>query len=271
MSRVFLMILIVLLAIIFVFPVYWMVMGSFTASMQSLRVPPEFWPEKPNIKSYIKMFQVFPTFRWMLNSLVVALAVTVVGVSVSCLAGYAFAKKDFVGKNVIFWLFMSTLMIPFYCVMIPLFMTIRNLGLFNTYPGMFLPLTCGAANIFLARQYISTLPSEIIDAAKIDGCSEFGTFARIILPLSKPLVAVLTIFTFVYGWKSFMWPLIATSSINMRTFPVAVATAVSYPEGYTEFGLAMAAATLVALPVLVVFAFCQRYFIKGITIGGVKG
>lgn len=271
MSKAFLIILITLLAIVFIFPTYWMVTGSFTASMQTLRVPPEFWPERANIKNYINMFRVFPTLRWMLNSLVVAVAVTGIGVSTSCLAGYAFAKKSFVGKNVLFWLFMSTLMIPFYCVMIPMFITIRNLGLFNTYPGIFLPLSCGAANIFLARQYISTLPSELLDAARIDGCSEIGIFLRVIVPLSKPLIAVLTIFTFVYGWKSFMWPLIVTSSMSMRTLPVAVATAVSYPEGYTEFGLAMAAATLVTLPVLVVFAFCQKYFIKGITMGGVKG
>ena len=246
-------------------------MGSFTDKTFSLEMPPDFWPKKTILKNYLVLFTKFRVFRWALNSLIVAAAVTGISVSISCLAGYAFAKKQFTGKNIFFWLLMSTLMIPFYSIIIPLFITIRNFGLFNTYPGIFLPMTCNAAYIFLARQYISTLPSELLDAAKIDGASELGVFAYVILPLAKPLLAALAIFAFVHGWKMFMWPLIITSSTAMRTLPVAITILVSHPEGYQEFGVAMAGATIVALPTYIVFALCQRYFVKGITMGGLKG
>lgn len=267
----FYLLLIIILAGSFVFPIYWMVIGSFTEGAHSLKMPPDFYPRKPNLSNYFALFREFPVTRWMLNSLIVASSVTFISVSTSCLAGYAFAKKSFIGKNVLFWLIMSTLMIPFYSIMIPLFITVRNLGLFNTYPGIFLPMACYATNIFLARQYMSTLPSELIDAAKIDGASELRVFTYLILPLSKPLIAAITIFTFVYGWKTFMWPLIVTSNMCMRTLPVAIATAVSYPDGHVDFGVAMAGTTMVVLPTLIVFALFQKYFIKGITVGGVKG
>lgn len=268
-----LMILIAVLAILFVFPSYWMITGSFNAmtSGQTGIVAPSIWPKVLTLLNYADLFGEFPIGRWMFNGLVVAFAVTAISVSTSCLAGYAFAKKRFLGKNIIFWMIMATLMIPFYSVIIPLFIMIRGLGLFNTYPGIFLPLSCSAINVFLARQYMSTLPSELIDASKIDGASEVKIFFSVIMPLCKPLVAALAIFTFVYSWKAFMWPLVVTASKGMRTLPVAIAICVSYPEGYVEFGMSMAGATLVALPTYLVFAFFQKYFVGGITMGGLKG
>lgn len=271
MIKVLFLVLVILLAIFFIFPTYWMVISSFTDQTRTLNVPPDFWPTKGNLKNYFDLFVEFPILRWMANSAIVALSTLAIGVGTSCLAGYAFAKKEFVGKNMLFWLLMSTLMIPFYSVIVPLFITMRSMNLMNTYPGIFLPLTCNAAHIFLARQYISTLPTELLDAAKIDGASELGIFSHIVIPLSKPLIGALAIFTFVYGWKSFMWPMIVAGKESMKVLPVAVAIAVSYPQVHIEFGLAMAGATMVAIPTLTVFVFFQKYFIKGITMGGVKG
>ena len=273
MTRSLLLILVVILAILFIFPTYWMIASSFSAvlSGQMGVVPPSFWPEGLTLRNYYDLWGEFPITRWMLNGLIVAFSVTAISVSTSCLAGYAFAKKSFIGKNIIFWMIMATLMIPFYCVIIPLFIMVKGLGLFDTYPGIFLPLSCSAINVFLARQYMSTLPSELIDASRIDGASELKIFFSVIVPLCKPLIAALAIFTFVYSWKAFMWPLVVTASKGMRTLPVAIAICVSYPEGYVEFGMSMAGATLVALPTYLVFAFFQKYFVSGITMGGMKG
>ncbi len=274
LKKILLLILLSFLVILFIFPTYWMFIGSFTSTSVPgiIDLPTDFWPTKTGLNNYLILFREFPILRWGLNSLIVAIAVTGISVSTSCLAGYAFAKKRFVGKNLLFWLLMSTLMIPFYSVMIPLFITVKDMGLLDTYPGIFLPLSCNAAYIFLARQYMSTLPSELLDVARIDGASELGIFRYVVLPLSKPLIGALAIFTFVYGWKSFMWPLIVTSSKVMRTLPVAIALVVSWAtDGYTPFGVAMAGAVMVALPTCLVFIFCQRYFVKGITMGGVKG
>ncbi len=271
LKKIVLLLVVIILAGIFLFPTYWMIMGSFTAQTRALNVPPDFWPSEANIRNYVNMFAEFPIWKWMSNSLIVAGFVVLIGVLTSCLAGYAFAKVNFIGKELIFWLLMSTLMIPFYSIMIPLFITVRGLGLFNTYSGIILPLSCNAASIFLARQYMSTIPEEILDSSRIDGCSELGVFWRIIMPLSKPLIAALSIFTFVTAWKNFIWPLIITSSVGMKTLPLAIAIVVSYPDSFAEFGMGMAGATILAIPVIIVFIVFQKYFVSGITMGGVKG
>jgi len=271
LKKIVLLFLVIILAVMFVFPTYWMIMGSFTDIAYSVRMTPEFWPTRASLSNYFILFTRFPALRWAINSMVVALFATIISIVVSCLAGYAFAKKQFIGKKIFFWLLMSTLMIPFYAVMIPLFLTIKDLGLLNTYPGMFLPLSCNAAHLFLARQYISTLPVELLDAAKIDGASELGIFTRIVLPLSKPLLAALVIFTSVIVWKAFLWPMIATSKSSMTVLPVAIVAAVGNPTGVMEFGLAMAGASVVAVPMYIVFILCQKYFVEGITMGSMKG
>ncbi len=271
MKKIVLLFIVIILAGVFLFPTYWMIMGSFTAQTRTLNVPPDFWPSEANIQNYIDMFAEFPIWRWMSNSLIVAGFVVLIGVLSSCLAGYAFARKSFIGKELIFWLLMSTLMIPFYSIMIPLFITVKDLGMFNTYQGIFLPLSCNAASIFLARQYISTIPEEILDSSRIDGCGELGLFWKIVMPLSKPLIAALSIFTFVTAWKNFIWPLIITSSVSMKTLPLAIAIVVSYPDSYAEFGMGMAGATILSIPAIIVFILFQKYFVKGITMGGMKG
>jgi len=248
-----------------------MAIGSFEPIRTTVKLPPDFYPENATLKNYITLFKNYPCLRWLLNSLIVSICATALAVSTALMAGYAFAKKEFKGKNIIFWFLLSTMMIPLYVKIIPMFLMMRNLGLYNTYPGVFLPLSLHASNIFLARQYMSTLPSELVDSAKIDGANELKIFTLIILPLAKPLIAALCIFNFVWAWRDFLWPLIMTSTNTMRTLPLAVATVTCFPGGYAELGLAMAGASLVTAPVCIMFVLFQKYFIKGITMGGVKG
>jgi len=258
-------------AICFLFPIYWMVVGSFEHLGDTVKIPPHFLPYNATLENYIAILFEQPFFHWIVNSLVTASAATLICTTSSCLAGYAFAKKEFPFKNIIFWVLLSAMMIPSQVVLIPLFITMKKLGLYNTYPGVFLPSTFNAGYMFLARQYFSTIPSEFIDAARMDGASEFRIFLSVIVPISKPLIAALSIFCFVGVWSSFLWPLIITSTKEARTLPVAVATVCWQPEGLMDIGLAMAGATLVAIPMYIFFFSFQKYFVKGITLGGVKG
>ena len=259
------------LAVGCLFPLYWMVKGSFERMGTVMAVPPSFIARTPTLNNYITLVFRNPVLRWTLNSLIVTVGVTVPSVLVALLAGYAFAKKEFRGKQILFWAILITMMIPFYTILIPKFIWVKQLGLYDTYWGLILPGIFAAGSIFLSRQYMSTLSSELIDAARIDGASELQIFFRIIVPICKPLIAVLSIFGFMGNWSNFLWPLIITSSSNMRTLPIGIVTAAALPGQLTDIGVSMAGATLVALPMFVVFICFQKYFLKGITIGSIKG
>lgn len=278
------LILVTLLAIGILLPVYWMVKGGFESIVGAMKVPPTFLP-RVTLENYKVIFGApsavgrfrsltptkYPVFRWYLNSFIVAGAATLLVVLCSCMAGYTFAKKEFPAKNIFFWLMLITMMIPFQVTLIPRYMMMRSLGMVNTYPGIFLPMACGAGGMFLARQYMSTIQSDLIDSARIDGAGELRIFFLIILPIAKPLVACLTIFTFCGAWNDFLWPLIMTTAELMRTLPIAIAGISAMPGELIDIGIAMAGATLVALPMYIIFFLFQKYFVKGITLGGVKG
>jgi multiple sugar transport system permease protein len=206
--------------------------------------------------------------RWELNSAIIAIANTAISLFVSSFYGYIFAKKDFPGKKYLFWILISTLMVPFHVVAIPIFLMFRNFHMLNSYWGLIIPGIFSAYGVFLMRQVIKTLPTELLEAAKMDGCSEFGIYARIVLPLAKPGLAVLGIFTFVGNWNDFFWPLILLNKAEMYTLPVGLPT---LQGQWTDFGLLMAGATLAALPTIIIFLIFQRYFLQGITVGAIKG
>lgn len=178
-------------------------------------------------------------------------------------------KKKFLGREVIFWLFLATVMIPADVIIIPVFLMIVKLKLMNTFWAMIIPFLFSPFGIFLIRQFTQTLPDDLLSAAKIDGCSEFGVYWRIILPLSKPGLAVLGIATFMGSWNSFLWPLIVLVQEKMYTLPVGLS--LLQQQFYTDYGLLMAGATIAALPMFFVFFAFQKYFIRGITIGALKG
>jgi multiple sugar transport system permease protein len=257
-------------AIVALFPLYWMVSTAIKAPTAVMALPPEWIPRSVSLDNFAEAFATNPVPRWTLNSAILAVSVTAGQLIFASMAGYGFAKKRFVGRDVVFWVYVSSMMIPGFALLIPLYTLMARLGLVNTYVGMIAPGLSAPFGAFLMRQFMQTLPTELIDAGKIDGCSEIGVFWRIVLPLSKPGLAVLAIFVFMGQWQAFLWPLVITNTTEMRTLVVGFATLASN-ELRVNYGASMAASTYVAIPMLVVFFAFQRYFLRGITIGALKG
>ncbi|UAL49462.1 carbohydrate ABC transporter permease [Sutcliffiella horikoshii] len=260
----------ILWVIITIIPLYWMLISSFRDTTVSVSFKPEWFPSEVTLATYIRFLTETDALRWLFNSIFVSSVLTLSNVIFSSLAGYAFAKLRFPGRNTIFWLLLGTMMIPAQVTLIPVYIMIVNVfGLVDTYLAIMLPMFTVVGNIFLMKQYMSTLPTTLIQAARIDGCSEIGIFRKIILPISKPGVAVLAIFTFVSTWNEFFWPFLVTQSSSMRTIQVGLAS-FKFQDA-TDYGAMMAGSMLAALPMFILFFALQRYFLQGITIGAVKG
>lgn len=260
----------ILWVIITIIPLYWMLISSFRDTTVSVSFKPEWFPSKVTLATYVRFLTETDALRWLFNSIFVSSVLTLSNVIFSSLAGYAFAKLRFPGRNTIFWLLLGTMMIPAQVTLIPVYIMIVNVfGLVDTYLAIMLPMFTVVGNIFLMKQYMSTLPTTLIQAARIDGCSEIGIFRKIILPISKPGVAVLAIFTFVSTWNEFFWPFLVTQSSSMRTIQVGLAS-FKFQDA-TDYGAMMAGSMLAALPMFILFFALQRYFLQGITIGAVKG
>ena len=262
-------VILLILALAAIIPLYWMVVTAIQRPTLTMQFPPEWIPAEPTLDNFRRFFERPYVWDWTINSIIVAVTVTTLQIFASALAGYTFAKKRFLGSQVLFWLYVGSMMVPDQVTLVPLYLLMSKLGFLDSFKGLILPGLAGPFGVFLMKQYISTLPSELIDAAKIDGCSEWGIFQKVVLPLSKPGLAVLAIFTFVGQWNSFTWPLIVTSSSNMRTLPVGLA--LLQEEVPMQFALLMAGATYAAIPMLIVFLSFQRYFLEGVTVGALKG
>ncbi len=260
----------IVVAIVALWPMYWLYITAFTPTENSVRTPPDLIPIHASLANFTRLFtQAKDYWRWALNSLLISLSVTAFHLLFDTMAGYAFAKKRFPGRNFFFWLILSTLMIPSHVTLVPLYVVARQLHLINNILAVILPGTADVFGIFLMRQYIQTLPSELEEAARMDGCTEPGVFWRIIVPLSKPALGALAIFSFVRYWNDFLWPLIVLQKSQHYTLPVGVASLQG--EFRTDFGLIFAGAALAALPMIVFFLIFQRYFIEGVRMGAVKG
>jgi len=249
-------------------PLYWMFTTAFKPTTLVMAMPPEWFPTNPSLENFRRMFAMAPVWRWTLNSGIVAVTVTVMNLVLDSLAGYLFAKRTFPARDALFWLILSTMMIPAQVTIVPLYIMAARLDLLNTYGGLIWPVSVRAFGIFLMKQYMQTLPSEIIDAAAIDGCGELGTFTRIILPLAKPALAVLAIFIFIGNLNSFLWPMLVTSKGQMRTLPVGLTTLQDLY--WQDYGLVIAGAAWTALPAVVLFLLLQKYFLTGLTVGAIK-
>jgi len=250
-------------------PFLWMVLGSFKTQGELLRVPPTWWPDKPTTQNYRDLFGKASFPRYFLNSTVVALVVTAGNLTFCSMIGYALAKLRFKGRNALFVLVMATLMIPGMVTFVPLFVLVTNAGLANSYPGLILPFLVSPFGVFLMRQFFLGLPDDLMDAGRVDGTSELGIFARIMLPLTRPALATLGILTFLGSWNNFLWPLVVAQTEDKYTLPVALAL-YSTGQNAQNFGLLMAGAVVVVLPVLVMFLAFQRHVTKGIAITGLK-
>jgi len=255
--------------LISVIPFAWMLSTSFKGPGEIFIFPPRWIPKNPTLKNYKDLFQQMNFGRPFLNSVVVSLSTTFLSVLLATMAGYGFAKFNFKNKNTLFLLVLGTVMVPGQITMIPVFLLLTKLSLLNTYWGLILPAIANAFNIFFMRQFISGIPDELIEAAKMDGANEGWIFFKVIIPLSKPAMAAITIFTFTGSWNNFLWPLIIATDESMYTLPVAVSV---LGGQYTEnIAMQMAGSVIVILPLIIVFLFTQKYFIKGITFTGLKG
>lgn len=251
-------------------PLGWMLSASLMPLSEVIKVPPVwFAPTKYTVGNFSEVWFNIGFWRFSLNSAFVALTITTCQLLTSTMAGFAFARYEFPGRTVIFIVILSTLMIPFQVIMIPLFIMMAKLGLVNTYWGMIVPAIVTPFGIFLMRQFMLSVPKSLLEAARIDGASEPYIYARIMLPLSKPAIAALTIFTFLSAWDDFLWPLIIINSKQKWTLPIAMSR---FTEQYiSQTHLQMAGAAVMFLPVLIVFLMMQRNFIEGVAMTGLKG
>ncbi|BAS26170.1 sugar ABC transporter permease [Limnochorda pilosa] len=254
-------------AMITVFPFAWMLLTSFKPFHEIFSL--SFLPAEPTLENYAQVLLHTDYVRWYANSLIVASATTASVLFWDSLVGYTLAKLRFPGRNIIFVLILSTLMIPTEMLIIPWFVTSSELGWVDTYWGIAFPGIMTGFGVFLMRQFFQTLPDDLLDAGRIDGITEFGLFWRIALPLVRPALSALGIFTFLGNWNAYLWPLIVIQSKAMRTLPVGFA--LFSGEAGSEWNLIMAAASMAIVPVLAVFALFQRQIIEGVVLTGVKG
>jgi len=254
-------------ALLWSLPLWWTVSTSLSGSPIAEGIT--LFPQEVTLSNYLELFDSLPVGRWFFNTFVFAGSVTAFNLVFDSLAGYALAKIDFIGREKLFLLFVSTMMIPWMVTLIPVYVLVTELGWVNTYKGLIAPMIANPIGIFLLRQNFKSLPSALGDAAKLDGCGEFRTFLHVYLPLSKPALATLGIYTFVMTWKNFQWPLIVASDESLYTLPLALYAVRN--QYFTEWGLVMAAAAVVVMPVVIVFLSAQRYFIRGMTLSGMKG
>ncbi len=256
--------------IVSLWPMYWLFVTALTPTQYTIKTPPDVFPVHASLANFQRLFSQAGDYgRWAINSLLVGIGVTLWHMMFDTMAGYAFAKRRFPGRNLLFWLILSTLMIPDHVTLVPKYIVARQLGLLDNLLAVFLPGTATVFGIFLMRQYIQTLPRELEDAARIDGASEFGLFWHVILPLCKPALGALAIFIFVRNWNDFLWPLIVLQRSRNFTLPVGVASLQG--EFGTDYGIIFAGAALAALPMIVFFLAFQRYFLEGVRMGAMKG
>jgi len=260
---------IVIGAIVMVFPFYWMLLTSFKILGEMYTWPPSWIPHQFYYQNYIEVWNCVPLLRYSFNSALVTGVIILGSLYFSSSAGFAFAKYDFPGKNIIFVIFLSTLMIPDQVIIIPVFLILRFLGLVNTYFALIVPWLISVFGVFLFRLFVEGLPTELIEAARVDGYSEIRIYLEIVLPLCKPVLATLTIFLFMWHWNSLFWPLIVTNSEEMRTLQVGIASLRG--EFHIHWPMLMAGATISIIPVIIVFIIFQKYLVGGIALTGLKG
>lgn len=263
-----------LVAFIMVIPFLWMLSTSFKTPAATFVYPPQ-WVSTPIVwQNYLDVIQVMPFGRYLMNSAVVSISVTVLQLVVASLAGYAFARMRFPGRDALFLAYLATLMVPVQVTLIPNFLIVKSLGWIDTFQGLIIPQVFGgspssAFATFMLRQFFMGIPRELVEAARIDGATSFGIYRRIILPLSGPVLATLSVFTFTGQWNNFLWPLIVSNSDLTRTLTVGLRALVG--EFTVEYQLLMAGTVISLIPMVIAFLVLQRYFVRGIALTGLGG
>src|SRR5512133_1198692 len=280
-------VLLTLIAIVSLFPLYWLFVTSITPASATLKLPPQLIPTQPTLQNFADIIRlsgkgklVLPFLAepiimsrlllWFVNTGFYALASTAIHVLFDSMAAYAFSKRKFPGSNLFFWMILAALMIPGQVTLVPLYLMVVRMGFNNSFLGLILPGLADVIGIFLLKQFIQTIPRELEEAARIDGASEIGIYAKIILPLSTPALAVTAIFSFQRYWNAFLWPLVITQTPDLFTLQVGLAYMQTGEFG-TNYGLLMSGAALAAIPMVLFFCAFQQYFVQGLRIGAVKG
>jgi multiple sugar transport system permease protein len=263
------MLMLIVLALGTLFPLYWAVATSLKTEQKAMAIPPQWIPDPFRPQNYTEAWTMLPFARFYLNTAIISVLGTVGALLTSAMAGYALAKYHFKGRNTLLMIIVGTMMVPYWVNLVPVYILISRLGWLDSYHGLIVPMLARPFGIFLMRQYMVGVHSEYIDSARIDGASEFRIFWQVVLPQCTPALATLTIFFFVADWNSFMWPLIVTSSLEMRT--VTVGLSLLAGQYRSQYARQMAAATLGSLPAVAVFVAFQKYFTEGLTLSGLKG
>ena len=258
-----------LVALVVLMPLIWMVAVSFMVPGEAAQFPPPLFPSHPTLANYRTLFADYGIGRYLLNSLLLATLATMLSLLFVVPAGYAFAKLRFTGRDAIFQTLVAALVVPGQIGMLPLFLELKAMGLVNSYAGALVPWLAGIFGIFLVRQFCLSIPTDLLEAARIDGAGEGMILRRIVLPTLKPILITLALFVFLGSWNDFMWPLIVLADQNLYTLPVALA-ALSR-EHVQDNELMMAGSVITTLPVLVLFLALQRYYLDGLMAGSVKG
>jgi ABC-type glycerol-3-phosphate transport system permease component len=268
-------IILVVLVVFSLAPIVWMLSTSFKPEAQIGTIEIHWIPKTFTLENYRRVFDQFDIFGWLVNSIVVALAATVLVLILDSLAGYALARMEFAGRGLMFILVISMLFVPIQITVVPLFLLFSKVSLTDTFPALILPIGANVTGVFIMRQFFMSIPSELEDAAYVDGASAFRIWWSIVLPLARPALTAVAIITFLSAWNSFFWPLIVTRTDAVRTLPVGIAQFMSTRPGQSmnaqAYGMSMAGAVIAAAPPIIFFYVLQRQFIRGITTTGLKG
>lgn len=267
-NRMILLVLSVLVSIVFLFPIVWIVLSSFKGGNEIFAWPPTLFPKHFSLENYKDAFEKGNFILYFKNSAIVTICSTALAAVINFMAGYAFAKYDFKGSNVIFLIFISTIMLPLEVLMIPIFQTVKAFGLYNTLAGIIIPPAATPTGVFLVRQFFLSVPDELMEASRIDGASEFQIMKNVMLPIAKPIISVLVIFNFMWRWNDYMWPLIVLRSSKLYTVQLALKSFSG--EFSVDWNGLLAMSVITMVPVLVIFLIFQKQFIQGIATSGLK-
>ena len=271
-STVALNLLVGAIGILIAYPLVWMVSASFKDTSEIFQFPPTIIPDQITLANYARLFKDWPFWSWYGNSLIIAVIVALAVLFFTSLAGFAFAKYRFRGQGTLFFIMLGSTMVPFQLLLIPLYIFMSQLKWTNSYLSIIIPFMAPAVGIFLMRQYMNSIPSELMESARLDGASEFGIYWRIMLPLARPALAALAVLTFLGSWNNYLWPLTVLRTRENMTLPIGVASMIGGVTAGSEppWGATMAAATLVTIPIILVFISVQKQYVAGLTAASVK-
>lgn len=269
LRRFLLLALVVCVCLTFLFPLYWIIVTAVKPTTEVSVYPPTLWPSRFEWGNFANVLADYPIMLWFRNTAIVAFVATIITIALNLLAGYAFAKYEFRFKGALFMVVLSTLMIPRQVIMVPSFIIVSRLNLSNTFTGLILPVCAEAFGLFMARQFISEIPDSLLEAGRIDGCSELGLFTKIVLPNVRPLISVLVIYTIRWRWNDFQWPLIVVSKQEMYTLQLGIKNI----SGFTavNWNDVMCSSLIALIPVAIIFLIFQKQFVEGSVSSGIKG